>query len=132
MVFPGWESDVRSKLALFDVYVCSSIIEGMSNALLEAMAERLPVVATAVGGNRENVHEGVTGYLVPPADPAALADRILALARDPQLARRMGQAGRAAILKDYTVERMVARMEDLYTSLIQRGSQLQAREGTLP
>ena len=132
IVFPGWESDVRPKLALFDVYVCPSVIEGMSNALLEAMAESRPIVATAVGGNRENVRDGETGYLVPPADPAALADRILKLAHDPQLARRLGQAGRSSVLKDYTIERVVARMEDLYASLIEAKTALQAREDMRP
>ncbi len=132
VVFPGWERDVRQKVALFDVYLCTSIIEGMSNALLEAMAERRPVIATAVGGNRETVRDGVTGYLVPPADPAALARRILELAGDPQLAERMGRAGRASVLEDYSVDRMMARMEDLYSSLIERDTRLQTHEGMSP
>ena len=129
VVFPGWEADVRPKLALFDIYVCASIIEGMSNALLEAMAERRPVIATAVGGNRENVIDGETGYLTPPADPSAMAARILELARNPQRASRMGAAGRARVLQEYTIGGMVTQMENLYASLMAGKAALPASPG---
>lgn len=117
VLFVGWESAVRSKLALFDIYVCASVIEGMSNALLEAMAERRAVIATAVGGNPETILDGETGFLVPAADPAALAQRILALARDPEGRRAVGEAARETVLRDFSVERMVERMQDFYTTL---------------
>lgn len=117
VVFSGWEADVRTKLGLFDVYVCASVIEGMSNAILEAMAERRPVIATAVGGNPETISDGETGYLVPAADPAALAERILYLARDSERRDAMGEAARESVLRDFTVQRMVGRMQEFYLSL---------------
>lgn len=115
--FVGWESDARSKLGLFDIYVCASVIEGMSNAILEAMAEQRPVIATAVGGNPETIRHGETGYLVRVADPADLAERILTLAKDSALRRRVGEAAREAVAQDFTLERMVEQMQDFYTSL---------------
>ncbi len=118
IVFAGWQSDPRSKLPVLDIYLCSSVIEGMSNALLDAMMQRLPVIATAVGGNLENVVDGETGYLVPPADPAAIADKILALVDDPELARRMGAAGERRVRQEYTIERVVAQMEALYEASV--------------
>jgi glycosyltransferase involved in cell wall biosynthesis len=117
ILFAGWEPDVRSKLALFDIYVCASIIEGMSNAILEAMAERRPVIATAVGGNPETIRDGETGCLVPPADPKSLATAILDLAQDPDRRRAMGEAARTSVERDFTVTRMVERMQDFYTTL---------------
>src|SRR5262249_56746103 len=71
--FEGTVADVRPVLAAMDVFVLPSRAEGMSNALLEAMAAGRPVVATAVGGNTEVVTDGETGLLVPPANPAAIA-----------------------------------------------------------
>ena len=118
VAFPGWASDPRAKMPMFDIYICASTIEGMSNALLEAMAESRPVVATDVGGNSENVLDGVSGFLVPPADPAAMAAKILTLADDPSLRDHMGEAGRKRVIDEYSVERMVARLEDLYSELV--------------
>ena len=117
IVFLGWESDVRSKLPLFDIYVCASVIEGMSNAILEAMAERRAVIATAVGGNPETIRDGATGYLVPAEDPSALAQRILDLARHPERRRTMGEAARESVVRDFSVERMVHQMQDYYSAL---------------
>ena len=87
--------------------------EGCSNAILEYMACGLPVVAGASGGNPELVQEGVTGYLVPERDAAALADRLERLRRDPGRARAMGAAGRDRVAREFTLGRMV----DAYVSL---------------
>jgi glycosyltransferase involved in cell wall biosynthesis len=116
--FVGHQQDVRPWLAAFDVCVLSSDWEGMSNAILEAMAAGLPVVATAVGGTPEVVVDGVTGFLVPPRDPQALADAILRLLRDPDLRRRMGEAGRAHVTEHFSVEQMVHKRERLYEELL--------------
>jgi len=124
VIFPGCVSAARAKMPMFDIYFCASTIEGMSNALLEAMAERRPVVATDVGGNSENVLDGVTGFLVPSADPAAMAEKILTLADDPSLRARMGEAGRKRVIDDFSMERMVARLEDLYAQLAAEEPQL--------
>lgn len=116
--FIGHRRDVRPWLAALDVFVLPSAWEGMSNALLEAMATGLPVVATAVGGTPEVVVDGVTGLLVPPGDPDLLAQAIRQLLRDLDLRHTMGQAGRARVEKSFSIEETVRRTEELYTTLL--------------
>jgi glycosyltransferase involved in cell wall biosynthesis len=103
-----------------DVFVLPSHMEGMSNALLEAMAAGRPVVATDVGGNAEVVVDGVTGRLVPPREPGRLAAAMLELLNDPARASAMGAAGRARVEGHYSARLMVHRMEDLYRDLLAR------------
>ena len=88
-----------------DCFVLPSLAEGISNTILEAMASGLPVIATAVGGNPELVEAGRTGELVPAADPEALAERILAYARDPEAARAAGRAGRERVERQLLARR---------------------------
>ncbi|MBI4488810.1 MAG: glycosyltransferase [Deltaproteobacteria bacterium] len=116
--FAGWVEDSAWVLSQMDVFVLPSHMEGMSNSLLEAMAAGKPVVATNVGGNPEVVVDERTGFLVPPKNPRALASAILRILADRELARRLGEAGRARVESEFTVEKMVARMEDLYDSLL--------------
>jgi len=116
--FTGQQEDVLPWLAALDVFVLSSDWEGMSNALLEAMAAGLPVVATGVGGTPEVVVDGVTGLLVPPRDPDALAQAITRLLQDPDLRRKMGRAGRERVERCFSVERMVQQTEALYEELV--------------
>jgi glycosyltransferase involved in cell wall biosynthesis len=80
------------------------------------MAAGRPVVATAVDGTPEAVREGETGHLVPPRDPEALAARLASLLRDPEAARRLGEAGRR-LVDEWDIDRMVRRQEDLYEAL---------------
>jgi glycosyltransferase involved in cell wall biosynthesis len=112
--FLGVVRDIPPLLARAGVFVLPSLSEGVSLTLLEAMACGLPVVATAVGGSPEAVEDGVTGLLVPPADPAALAAAILRVWRDPELARRLGAAGRRRAERHFDVVRMVRAYEGLY------------------
>lgn len=114
----GMVPDGARLLTEMSLFVLPSHVEGMSNALLEAMAAGLPVVATDVGGNAEVVVEGETGLLVPPRDPAALGQAILVMLKDPERARAMGAAGRARALEHFSVQRMVARHQALYISLL--------------
>jgi len=114
----GQQQDVWPWLRASDIFVLSSDWEGMPNALLEAMAVELPVVATAVGGTPEVVEDGVTGLLVPPRDPIALAKAIAQLLSDPDLRHHMGQAGRERVLQHFSVEHMVERTQDLYQQLL--------------
>jgi glycosyltransferase involved in cell wall biosynthesis len=102
----------------FDVFVLPSVWEGMSNGLLEAMAAGRPVVATRVGGNPEVVVDGESGLLVPPRDPKAMADALLRLLREPELARRMGEAASRRVETEFTLPRMVHRMESLYDEML--------------
>jgi glycosyltransferase involved in cell wall biosynthesis len=112
--FLGEVRDVPSLLARSSMLVLPSLTEGISLTLLEAMARGLPVVATRVGGNPEVVIDGETGYLVPPLDPASLAERMLELLRQPDLAAAMGRRGRARVVAHFQVSKMVARYESLY------------------
>ncbi len=96
MRFLGTRRDPLDLLAAFDVFVLPSVVEGMSNAVLEAMARSLPVVATDVGGIPEVVADGETGFIVPPGDPAALGAALSKLLQAPELAREMGAAGRSS------------------------------------
>jgi glycosyltransferase involved in cell wall biosynthesis len=112
--FLGEVRDVPALLARAGLLVLSSLSEGVSLTLLEGMARGLPVVATRVGGNPEVVADGETGLLVPPRDPAALADAMLRLWRDTGLGLRLGQAGRGRVEEHFDVRRMVANYEAMY------------------
>jgi glycosyltransferase involved in cell wall biosynthesis len=116
--FLGFRSDVPDLLAACDMFVLPSLWEGLPLAVLEAMAARKPVVATAIGGTDETVAHGVTGILVPPADPAALANAIRSLVADPEASRRLGEAGRARVEHEFSVETMMARVEAVYQDLL--------------
>ena len=111
----GDRNEVPALLPAFSAFAMSSISEGYSIALLEACASALPIVATDVGGNAEIVADGVNGLVVPPADPDALAAALARLLDDPDLAGRMGQAGRAWLMANATFDIMAARYLDLYT-----------------
>jgi glycosyltransferase involved in cell wall biosynthesis len=115
-----------------DLFVLPSRSEAFPNALIEAMATALPVVATRVGGIPEVVRDGVNGRLVPPDDSGALADAVIALMDDPAAAAAMGQAARHDVERHYTIDRMVERFEQLYLAEIEthvwnRGNRRQSR-----
>jgi glycosyltransferase involved in cell wall biosynthesis len=101
-----------------DLCVCTSETEGFSNVLLEAMACGKPLIATAVGGNIEAIENGEQGILIPPRDPAALVSAAEMLIADPNLRRRMGQAGRARVLQSFSLTAMIHAHEQLYSSLL--------------
>lgn len=105
--FLGRRSDVPTVLAGFDIFVLSSLTEGLSNSLLEAMASGKPVIATRVGGNPEVVVDGVTGVLIPPKDLDTLAREILRLADNPDLRIQMGQAGYQRVVEKFSIDAMV-------------------------
>lgn len=111
VTFTGQRADVRFLMPGFDVYVNSSNYEGVSLTILEAMAARLPVVATAVGGNPEVVIDHETGLLV---QAKAIADAVLALAADPRRRQTMGEAGRWRVKRYFSIDRMVEQYADAY------------------
>lgn len=114
----GEREDAWTLLAGFDLFVLSSSTEGLPNALMEAMVAGLPCVCTDVGGCRELVEHGETGYLVNPGDERELADRIVELAGDASLRSIMGVAGRKRIADGYSVERLVASVERVLLRLL--------------
>jgi glycosyltransferase involved in cell wall biosynthesis len=116
--FLGWQPDVRGILSSSDVMVLPSLKEGLPLAILEAMACGRPVVATPVDGVPEAVVDGVTGFLVPPRDPEALASAVGRLLREPALAARMGAAGRTRIVEQFSRPVFAARVEQLYHDLL--------------
>ncbi len=111
------EQDGVEFLPLFDVFVQSSEYEGFSHAILEAMAARLPVVATNVGGNAEAIVEGETGCLVPARDGRALAEAVLKVLSDPHR-RALGERGRRIVEERFTQEVMVRKYEGLYLDVL--------------
>jgi glycosyltransferase involved in cell wall biosynthesis len=116
--FLGKRDDVALQLQRSHVFVLSTMTEGLSISLLEAMACGLPIVATSVGGNPEVVVDGQTGFLVPLQSPNELADRIVWLLTHPHQAEAMGSAGRERIAKYFDVRGTAAAYEALYGELI--------------
>ncbi len=115
---PGERDDIPAILGSLDCFVLPSRAEGISNTILEAMASGVPVVATDVGGNAELVSDGVTGTLVPSAEPDALAKQMVRFGNDPERARRVGRAGRARAVEKFSLDTMVQRYQALYDKLL--------------
>jgi glycosyltransferase involved in cell wall biosynthesis len=114
--FP-WDRRAADVMWAFDGFVLPSRMEGFPVTLVEAMLAGVPVVATDVGSVREAVRPGVTGWIVPPEDPVALAGAIDELVADPQRAAAMGKAARELAVADFSVDATVASYLDLYRSL---------------
>lgn len=117
---PGERNDIPDIMRGLDCFVLPSLGEGISNTILEAMASGLPIIATAVGGNPELVLEGHTGHLVPAADPASLAHTIAELAKAPEKAHAMGNAGRKRIESQFSMTAMVNSYLQVYDSQLDR------------
>ena len=119
VVLLGKRTDMPRVLGTLDVFVLPSESEGMSNALLEAMALARPCVATAVGGNPHVIGEGGNGFLVEYPDSAALAERLNALLADAGLRSRVGAAARERVVAAFSARSMVRQMENLYDRLLE-------------
>jgi glycosyltransferase involved in cell wall biosynthesis len=115
--FVGWRHDMREVYADLDVVTLCSNNEGSPVALIEALAAARPVVSTNVGGVPIVVQDGESGLLVPPRDPAAFAEAVLALLRDPDRAAALGQAGRREVFPRHASGRLVQDIERLYLEL---------------
>lgn len=116
--FLGKRSDIPEIMSAFDVYVNSSIYEGMSNTILEAMASGVPVVATAVGGTPSIVSDGVNGFLVPPKAPEPMSEAISHLLLDPKEHEAISRAGRQHVERHHNFQDTVKRHEALYLDLV--------------
>jgi glycosyltransferase involved in cell wall biosynthesis len=117
-IFLGRCDKVAELLSISDVCVLSSKAEGFSNSILEYMAAGCPVVATDVGGAREVIREGLTGYLVQSGDNQTMADRIISLLREPEKAREMGQRGRQIVEQTFSTAAQLRAVEGLYEKLL--------------
>jgi L-malate glycosyltransferase len=118
VVLAGFRPDVLSLHKAFDIFVMSSVTEGLGTSLLDAMACGKPVVASRTGGIPEVVEDGVTGCLVPPRDHTAMAEAIVKLLADKNLRERMGAAGLARVREQFTAERMVEKTLQVYEKLL--------------
>lgn len=119
-VFTGWRSDAVKIIALFDVLVAPSLNEGMGKVLVEGMALGKPIVASSVGGITDLVNNGNNGLLVAPRDSDALGEAVLKLLRDKNLAKELGENGKANVCPEYDLFVMVRQIEDLYESLLSK------------
>jgi glycosyltransferase involved in cell wall biosynthesis len=118
VAFMGERNDVPEILQEATVSVLPSLSEGLSNSLLEAMAARLPVIATNVGGNPEIVQDGKTGFLVPARDPNALSEAMSRVLASPELGVQLGQAGYERVARNFSLASTVRQTEDLYNDLL--------------
>lgn len=116
--FIGRCQDVGSVLSISEVCVLSSSSEGFSNSILEYMAAARPVVATDVGGAREAIVHGDTGYLVPTGNHGQMAEHIIELLSDPESARSMGESGRRRVNERFSSLKQLQSVEGLYTELL--------------
>jgi glycosyltransferase involved in cell wall biosynthesis len=115
LIFLGDRTDISDVLAAMDVFAFPSLFEGLPNAILEAMAAGLPVVASDVAGNNEVVQDGLNGYLVPVQDAAALAEKIALLAADAPRRQALAAAGRQNVAERFSIPASTRQFELLYT-----------------
>lgn len=116
--FLGRCQDIGSLLSVSEICVLSSQAEGFANAILEYMAAGRPVVATDVGGAREAVIPNETGYLVQPGDHNTMADHIISLLLQPEIAQRMGRNGRKVVSEKFSCQRQFQNVDGLYNELL--------------
>jgi len=130
VIFTGFRNDIEDVVSTMDVIIHASINpEPFGRVILEGMALGKPVIATDIGGVPEFVQHGVTGQLVPPRDPKALADAIVELLRDRLRRDRLGNNGRLAVLQRFTVQRHVQEVCNAYTHLGFSGPDLHSPVG---
>ncbi|NPA90753.1 MAG: glycosyltransferase [Chloroflexi bacterium] len=120
VIFAGTRRDIPAVLAALDVFVLPSRFEGLSLALLEALAAARPVVATAVSGTVDVIQPGENGLLVPTEDPAALAHAVVQLLKQPHVARMLGEQGQKSVRSRYTIDRVAHQYMELYGTLDKR------------
>jgi glycosyltransferase involved in cell wall biosynthesis len=118
--FLGNRADVPSLLNVLDLFVNPSYTEGLSRALLEAMAAGRPVIASRVGGMAEVVRDGENGLLIPPRDPEALAQALARLLSAPTFAKKLGERARQDVQANYSLERQIKELNEIYGELVEK------------
>jgi glycosyltransferase involved in cell wall biosynthesis len=127
--FIGRCGRVSELLAVSSVCVlCSKGVEGFSNSIIEYMAAARPVVATDIGGAREAIVEGETGYIIEPGDDQKLAERIISLLKEPERARQMGEQGLRVVKQKFSCEAQLESIESLYARLLNAGQATRATQ----
>ena len=116
--FPGWRKDAAEWLAVSDVFVLTSLWEGLPRALVEAMKSGLPCAAYAADGISDMIHDGENGFLIPVKDVELLSKRVIELLRDPDLRRKAGLQAEKSIAEEFDIHRMVREQEALYDNLL--------------
>ena len=117
-IFLGRRHDIPEILATSDIALLPSSAEGMPNAVLEYLAAGLPTIASSVGGNVEAIEDGVTGLLIPAESPEALANGLIRVLGDSQLASRLAANGRKFVREKFSFESLIRNVDDLYTELL--------------
>jgi glycosyltransferase involved in cell wall biosynthesis len=118
--FVGPIPNASAFLPAFDILCLISLKEGMPNAVMEASAAALPVIASCVGGVPALVNDEITGYLVDPGDVSQIASRILSLLNDPDLRFQMGKAGIEKMQREFSIDDMVFRFNEFYLAELKR------------
>ncbi len=119
IIFTGYREDIMDLMNTFDIFVLPSLAEGLSVAILEAMAAKKAVIATSAGGNPEIVVDGSTGTLVPSGDSDKLAEAILYHLENPEISKRMGEQGYARVKKYFSLSQMLDKVMDIYKEVSQ-------------
>ena len=119
VIFAGMRSDIPRILAASDIFVLPTLTEALPTVLAEAMAAKLPIVASKVGGVPEMIRDGENGYLVAPEDSDGLAQACIRLLSDPQKSATMGTEGWEIVNKKFNIERQVGQLKKLYLDLLQ-------------
>ena len=118
VILTGWRRDIPKILAVVDIFVLTSLWEGLPIAALEAMASGKPVVATCTGGIEDIIMEGNSGFLVPPRDINKMSKRLINLLKDETLRTQMGQNSRESLDSNFSLTKMIGENENLYEDLI--------------
>jgi len=118
ILFTGERNDIPDLLSGMDIFVLSSVSEGISITLLESMAAQLPVVATAVGGNVEVVEDGLTGLLVPAQNPDKIAEALVSLCESESMSHSFGESGKKRVEKYFSIQHMIEKLEIIYSASV--------------
>ncbi|MBN1901059.1 glycosyltransferase [Candidatus Sumerlaeota bacterium] len=120
VLFLGHQQNIPDWLTIADISILSTHVEGFSSTILESMAVGVPVIATNVGGNPEAIEDGVTGFLTPPSDAGAIAEKALLILDNPQIAREIREKARQKVAESFTIDVTAKKTIELYRNILQK------------